>query len=244
MSTVVARPGVEPVAASRPASAPPLGRWLGVVIAAAAGSVVAGPPGALGGAVAAAVWPRVVARRRRARLVQRLGSDVAVLFELAARTVRSGVAPRDALVIVTQDRPGPAADLVLETFGGPSPVSGAPGRRSGGPADVVAAVAAMVGGVAGGTARGLEAGAMILRERERARDELRAGIAQARTSAMLLTGAPVVFALICCVAVPGGAGALLGHPVAIAAIAVGVLLELAGAWWARRLISSVEASAS
>lgn len=222
--------------------ATPTRPWMGVVLAVAVGALAAGPVGAVVLGAGVVVAPRIVAGRRRARAARRLGDEVATLFELAARAVRTGVAVPEAVASVAVTRPGPAATLVTELFtpGSAAVTSGRDGAGPGSTVGVVTAIVGIVGGTTGGAARGLEAGAMILRERQRARGEVQAGIAQARTSAWLLGGAPVVLAAIAAVLTPGGPAALLAHPGALVAVGVGIVAEGVGLTWTRRLVRAVE----
>lgn len=218
----------------------------GAALVALVGFGVAGPLGAVIGAAVVLTRPLVAERRRRRRAARHVGADVATIFELTARAVRSGVALPEALGATVAAHPGPAAILVTRAFTpGGGAVAGVSGSGAGDdPAVVVDAVAGLVGGAAGGSARGLEAGALILRERERARGEIDAGIAQARTSARLLIAAPVVLAAAATLLVPGGVAALAAHPVAVVAVVAGIGAEVVGAWWTRRLIATVEGATS
>lgn len=220
-------------------------RWVGLVGVAVLGLVVAGPLGAILGPAGLVVAPVVSARRERRRAARGLGAQMATVFEITARALRSGAGLPDALAAVARTHPGPAVELLTAAFvqRGTPVGSTRTGVGAGSTLGVVTAIVGMVGGTAGGTARGLEAGAMILRERERAGWEVAAGIAQARTSATLLSGAPVVLAAAALVLVPGGVTGLLTHPLAVGAVAVGIGAEAVGLWWTRRLIRAVQGEA-
>ena len=87
-------------------------------------------------------------------------------------------------------------------------------------------------------ARAVDGVAATLRERLDLAAERRALAVQARTSALVLSVAPVGFAVLLVVGDTAAAGFLLGTPAGWACLGVGLALDVAGAWWMTRLSRS------
>ncbi|HET8931184.1 MAG TPA: hypothetical protein VFN21_11045, partial [Acidimicrobiales bacterium] len=199
-------------------------RVIGVCLIGGGAWLVAGPIGSIAAVALALASPIVARRRRRTRHRRRIDAEIATVFEVAARSVRAGAAVPEALYHATGSVGDEGAHVVRALLASPLR-QGGPGRearRSGSPGDligasvtgtrtgaVVAAVLAMVLGTAGGGARGLEAGAVLLREHERARVEIEAGAAHARASAVLLIAVPVLFGGAALVLFPSSSGGVL-----------------------------------
>jgi tight adherence protein B len=107
-----------------------------------------------------------------------------------------------------------------------------PGTRLAATALVLATV---VGSAPAGAVDGV---ASTVRERLDLAAERRALAAQARASALVLSVAPVGFALLLVVGDTAAADFLLGTPAGWACLAVGGGLDAAGAWWMTRLSRS------
>ncbi len=103
----------------------------------------------------------------------------------------------------------------------------------------LAASALVVSTVVGSTpARAIDGVAATVRERLDLVAERRTMAAQARTSALVLSVAPVAFAAVLVLADTAAAGFLLGTPAGWACLASGITLDAAGAWWMARLSRS------
>ncbi len=200
-------------------------------------------------AIVLLVLPQVMSQRIRRRANRRFESDLVMIIENAARSVRSGMLLSDALDDAARRTPGPGAacicDLVrnlrhehhvdatvswLQEYPGPS-------------MQVVAAAVAMTGGLAGGSARGLQAAAAVLRERERTRLAIEAGMSQATTSVRMLLVLPMVVAFGGLLFGPAMFGRAVTQPAVLGVVAVGVLFEVVGAWWSQHLIASIRGGA-
>lgn len=223
---------------------------LGSLVVAVCGYAIGWWPGAVAAVVLWGLAPRSAARRRRTRARRRVGAALADLLELAARGVRTGVAPDRALVAAAEAIGPPAGDLVAELVrwvgAGDAPdASRRWALRQADPAvSIVAATVGLVSGRGGGAARGFEAAANVLRERDRRARDAEAWAAQSRASATLLVGAPVVLAVGAFAVDPSRAGRVLSEPVALACVAAGASCELIGAWWMSRLFADVSGAAA
>ena len=107
------------------------------------------------------------------------------------------------------------------------------------PGTRLAATALVLAAVVGSTpARAIDGVAATLRERLDLAAERRALAVQARTSALVLSVAPVGFAALLVVGDTAAAGFLLATPAGWACLALGLTLDAAGAWWMTRLSRS------
>lgn len=233
-ATAGARPGRVPLAA---------------VVVGTAGLVTAGVaigPHAVVGLVAVAAIGPVRARLSR-RLALRRQRDVqlpAALDRLAA-SLRSGASLTMALDEVGRalDPPvGPELAAlareashgrpVREVLDGWSSAHDDPGTRLAASAMVLATI------VGSAPARAIDGVAATVRERLDLAAERRALAAQARTSALVLSVAPVGFAGLLVLGDTAASGFLLGTPTGWACLVTGVGLDAAGAWWMARLSRS------
>jgi tight adherence protein B len=100
--------------------------------------------------------------------------------------------------------------------------------------------------VAAGSGAGLASSLTTLadsaREAERARYELRAGLAEPRATAVVLACLPLLGLALGTVLGADPVSWLLGSATGAAVLASGLLLEAVGAWWAWRIASSLESS--
>lgn len=176
------------------------------------------------------------------RIARRYDQGLPDVVEAVARSLRSGASLRRALADAAGAVPGPVADdLGRATAAAEAGVPLAAALEEWAQArprpDVLLVVASFAlaietGGAAAGAVDGVAA---TLRRRHAARAEAVALGAQARASAVVLTGAPLAFAL---VAVAGGGGParfLLGTPPGLACLAAGLGLDLLGGWWMARI---------
>jgi len=229
----------------------PARRLLGACVIGAIACLAAGPPAAPIAIGAAVGVPVAMARRRRRNARRGIDGDIATVLEMAARQVRAGTAVGEALALAARSTPGAGSHLVLGMMQAPAGaararelVAGTVGHAVHGDSvvagaatmKIVAAVVGMVQGAEGGGARGLEAGASLLREHERARGEIDAGASHARASASLLVAVPLVFALAAVVVLPSSAGGALGDPKLFVPVVTGIAMEALGALWSARLV--------
>ena len=224
-------------AARRSPAVPPA-----AVVAGGAGTalaVLALGPGTLAfAAIGLGVTPLLVARHQRARrLVKRRGQLPQALEHLAA-ALRSGSSLPVALGEAgraTSDPLGPELTaLALGASRGQPMAAVLDGwtRRHDDPGTRLAATAMVLATVVGVTpARAVDGVAATLRERLELSAERRALSSQARTSAVVLSAAPLLFALLLGIS-DGAAGRFLLHSRAgWACLAGGVGLDALGAWW-------------
>lgn len=228
-----------------PPARPPVGAVaVGAVGLVAAGAAV-GPHGVVVLAIAAA---GVRARARfRARTAHRHLRDAQLPLALdrLAASLRSGASLTTALGEVggALDAPiGPELDALARDAARGRPVRQVlddwssthddPGTR-------LAAAALLLATIVGSApARAIDGVAATVRERLDLAAERRALAAQARTSALVLSVAPVGFAALLVLADAAAAGFLLGTPAGWACLVTGVGLDAAGAWWMARLSGS------
>lgn len=189
-----------------------------------------------------AVTPVVSRHRRRARaLVARRGQLPPALERLAA-ALRSGSSLPVALDEAGRATPHPLGPelqaLALGAGRGQSMAAVLDGwtLRHDDAGTRLAAAALVLATVVGVTpARAVDGVAATLRERLELGAERRALASQARTSAVVLSAAPVVFAVLLGMG-DGAAGRFLLHsPAGLACIGGGLGLDALGAWWMARL---------
>jgi tight adherence protein B len=208
------------------------------------GLALGGPAGALGfAAVVAVALPAIVVglKGRRARMIAeavapaidtiaselRAGGTIATAVAHAARG--DGPLARDFARVDTRVRLGAPLSDALAAW---TSERDAPG------VDVAAGALAMCTSVGGRAADALEGLATSLRDRRAVVAEARALSAQARMSALVVGGMPLLYLAWSGVADRGAFDALTGSPVGRACVAVGVGLEVVGIWWMRRILRS------
>jgi tight adherence protein B len=223
----------------------PDGLWWAWVAAATAAPatalVLAGPALAVLVFAAAVVAPLFGWRTQRGRRDARTEAGLPGALEAVARSLRSGAALRGAVTEAGVATPAPlGADLTrvartaelsgivaaLETWGHDRPL---PGVR-------LAVAALCLGAETGGAqARAIDGVAVTLRQRLAAAAEARALASQARASAAVIALAPIAFCALASATDPRVADFLFRSPAGAAVLAVGLLLDGAGAAWMGRL---------
>ncbi|MFH8668844.1 type II secretion system F family protein [Streptomyces anulatus] len=215
----------------------------------------------VGGAVAVPLVRRWLRRRAGARGAERAATAVVALCGAVVGELRAGREPGQALLVALREglaedcssvtpastgRLGEAEAAVLAAarFGGDVPAAlrqAAQGPGLGGLSGMAACWRVAVDGGAG-LATGLERLETTLREDRRRREELRAQLAGAWSTVVVLALLPVVGL---------GLGAALGAeplrvllhtPGGLACLAVGAFLEAAGLHWACRIVRGGEAA--
>jgi tight adherence protein B len=242
-------------------------RPLGLADAAAAGSTTPVPPvaviaGAAGTAVAVlaigpaalafpvfglAVTPALARRHRRARALAQRRSQLPPALEELAVALRSGSSLPVALGEAgraTSDPLGPELEALALGAGRGQPMAAVLDdwtRRHDDPGTRLAATAlALANAVGVASARAVHGVAATLRERLELSAERRALASQARTSAVVLSAAPLLFAVLLGVS-DGAAGRfLLQSRAGWACLAGGIGLDAVGAWWMARLTRGLQ----
>lgn len=215
----------------------------------------------VGGAVAVPLVRRWLRRRAGAREAERAATAVAALCGAVVGELRAGREPGQALLVALREglaeddfsvtsasigRLGEAEAAVLAAarFGGDVPAAlrqAAEGPGLGGLSGMAACWRVAVDGGAG-LATGLERLEATLREDRRRREQLRAQLAGAWSTVVVLALLPVAGL---------GLGAALGAeplrvllhtPGGLACLAVGAFLEAAGLYWACRIVRGGEAA--
>lgn len=217
----------------------PLARLLGGVLV--IGSVWQWPALGLVGLLAGAVG---VAVRRGSRA----DTDAAVRAALPAAidalvaSLASGASLGSSLEVAGR-RPDPAGRelarvVAAQRVGAPllEALDAAAERRPGSGLPLLADALALAGTTGGSQVAALTGVAATLREREALGREVRALGAQAQLSAGVLVAVPVGFAAVVALLDRRIAGFLLTTAGGWACASVGLALDLAGAWWMRRLI--------
>jgi len=185
-----------------------------------------------------AVAPILVGRQRRARALVKRRSQLPQALERLASAMRSGSSLPVALGEAgraTSDPLGPElAALALGASEGQPIAAVLDGwtRQHDDPGTRLAATALVLATVVGvAPARAVDGVAATLRERLEVSAERRALASQARTSAVVLSAAPLLFALLLGMS-DGAAGRFLLHSRAgWVCLAVGLGLDALGAWW-------------
>ncbi len=220
-----------------------------VVVVAVVGLVTAwaalGTLAAVGLGLAAAAVPVRARHRARAERLRRRGDQLPVALDRLAAALRSGSSLSLAFDEVGTDLDPPLGPEVralgreaargrpvVEVLDDWSSAHDDPGTRLAASALVLAAL------VGSAPARAIDGVAATLRERLDLAAERHALAAQARTSALVLSVAPVGFAGLLVVGDTAAADFLLGTPAGWVCLALGLGLDACGAWWMTRLSRS------
>ena len=218
----------------------------GAVVAGAAGTALAvfvlGPAALAFAVFGLAVTPALARRRRHARAAVRRRSQLPPALERLAAALRSGSSLPVALAEAgraTSDPLGRELEGLALGAGRGQPMAAVLDgwtRRHDDPGTRLAATALILATVVRvASARAVDGVAATLRERLELGAERRALASQARSSAVVLSAAPLLFALLLGVS-DGAAGRFLLESRAGWACLVGGLgLDALGAWWMARL---------
>lgn len=220
--------------------------WLCVPVAALLALLGASPLPLVAGAVAVPLVRRWLCRRARRREGERTADAVSALCGAVVGELRAGHEPGQALLIAARDSGAlggaEAAVLAAARFGGDVPGAlrqAASGPGSGGLAGVAACWKVAADGGAG-LAAGLDRLEATLRAERRRRDELRAHLAGAWSTVVVLALLPVVGLGLGAALGADPLGVLLHSFGGLVCLAVGGLLESAGLFWAVRIVSAGE----
>jgi tight adherence protein B len=231
----------DPAPAGAIAAVPPVAIVAGAVGTAAA--VVAVGPAALAVAALGLATTSALARgRRRRRALARRRSQLPLALEELAVALRSGSSLPVALGEAGQATPdplGPELEALALGAGRGQPMSVVLDdwtRRHDDPGTRLAATALILANAVGvASARAVHGVAATLRERLELSAERRALASQARTSALVLSAAPLLFALLLGVSDGAAGHFLLQSQAGWACLALGIGLDGLGAWWMARL---------
>jgi Flp pilus assembly protein TadB len=195
--------------------------------------------------VAMTSWrPRL---RRLGWLRPRSDVEHAELLESVARSMRGGCSLTQALEesCGASAPGGPVTDLhgVMRSVRAGVPIGEALTGWSASTDDdarrLAGAALTLGADLGGASARSLDAAASGLRDRAALAREVRALTSQARTSALVMVAAPVVFVALGAASDPRVAGALLTTPVGLSCLVAGITLDLIGAAWMARMTRQV-----
>ena len=189
-------------------------------------------------ALGPALRRRVLAWRRST------GPDVALVLELIARELRSGVTLADALSSIDEDVDPGLAALRHRTRAGAALADELERWTIGlGPDDgpLVRGVLGLGLSTGAALADALDRTAAVLRERDALTDELRSLTAQSRASAILIAVVPVGLLLVLGLADPAGLAVLTATPLGWVCLTAGAALDGLGFWWMQRLVAGVTA---
>ncbi|MGW1616286.1 type II secretion system F family protein [Streptomyces sp. NPDC002285] len=200
------------------------------------------------GAVGVPVLRRVRLAREVRRLRERRGDAVIALCGALAGEVRAGRQPGEALLLAARDSGGlgqaQAAVLAAARFGGDVPGALALAARQPG-AEGLSGLAAcwrVAVDQGAGLAAGLDRLEGALRAGRNQRADLRAQLAGARSTVVMLAGLPVLGMLLGAAMGAQPLRVLLHTRAGIGCLAVGGVLEGLGTWWALRIVRGAEAT--
>jgi len=188
---------------------------------------------------------RLARRERRAR--ERRGDAVIALCGVLAGEVRAGRQPGEALLRAARDGDGlgdaQSAVLAAARFGGDVPDALAAAARQPGAGGLLGLAACWRVAVdrGAGLAAGVDRLEAALRAERDQRADLRAQLAGARSTALMLAGLPVLGLLLGTALGSDPLHVLLHTGPGLGCLAVGGVLEGLGMWWAMRIVRGAEA---
>lgn len=189
---------------------------------------------------------RRAAEERRAR--ERRGDGVVALCSALAGEVRAGRQPGEALSRAARDSGGlgeaEAVVLAAARFGGDVPGALADAARQPGADGLLGLAACWRVAVdrGAGLAAGLDRLEGALRAERDQRADLRAQLAGARSTAVMLAGLPVLGLLLGTALGADPLRVVLHSTAGLGCLLVGAVLEGAGLWWALRIVRGAEAA--
>ncbi|HKA04994.1 MAG TPA: type II secretion system F family protein [Acidimicrobiales bacterium] len=185
-------------------------------------------------------WAGWLGRRRQHRT---FADALPVVLEDVARAVRSGSTLRHACAEAASTGTDPLRTelaAVVERAERGQPLGGAVvdwSRQHASPDVRLAGAALALAAAAGGSpARAVDGAAATLRERRAVAGEVRAHSAQARLSAIVIGVLPLAFLTWALAADGRTAAFLVADPIGWACLVAGVVLEVLGALWMRRIV--------
>lgn len=216
----------------------------GLVIAVLGASVLP----VLAGAAAVPLLRRVRRAAEERRAGERRGDAVVALCSAVAGEVRAGRQPGEALSRAARDSGGlgeaGAVVLAAARFGGDVPGALADAARQPGAHGLLGLAACWRVAVdrGAGLAAGLDRLEGALRAERDQRADLRAQLAGARSTAVMLAGLPVLGLLLGTALGADPLRVVLHSTAGLGCLLVGAVLEGAGLWWALRIVRGAEAA--
>ncbi|MBT2422889.1 type II secretion system F family protein [Streptomyces sp. ISL-24] len=217
---------------------------IGLVLAVLGSSVLP----VVAGAAGVPLLRRARLAREARRVRERRGDAVIGLCGALAGEVRAGRQPGEALLRAARDCGGlgeaQAAVLAAARFGGDVPGALASAARQPGAEGLLGLAACWRVAVdqGAGLAAGLERLEGALRAERDQRDDLRAQLAGARSTVVMLAGLPVLGLLLGAVMGADPLHVLLHTGAGFGCLVVGGVLEGLGMWWATRIVRGAEAA--
>lgn len=200
------------------------------------------------GAAGVPLLRRVRRAARERRIRERRGDAVVALCASLAGEVRAGRQPGEALTRAARDSGGlgetQAVVLAAARFGGDVPGALADAARQPGAEGLLGLAACWRVAVdrGAGLAAGLDRLEGALRAERDQRADLRAQLAGARSTAVMLAGLPVLGLLLGTALGADPLHVVLHSTAGMACLLVGAVLEGAGLWWALRIVRGAEAT--
>ncbi|GAA2272176.1 membrane protein [Streptomyces ruber] len=220
--------------------------WWTVAVGAAVAVLGESPLPVLAGVLAVPALRRVRLAREARRARERRGDAVIALCGALAGEVRAGRQPGAALLRAERDCDGlgEAQPLVLAAarFGGDVPGALATAARQPGADGLLGLAACWRVAVdrGAGLAAGLDRLEGALRAERDQRADLRAQLAGARSTAVMLAGLPVLGLLLGTALGADPLHVVLHSAAGLGCLSVGGVLECAGLWWALRIVRGAE----
>ncbi len=217
--------------------------WVVAVGVSCGAVLVLGPPGMVL-LVGTAIGPAVVLGLRQDRRNDRRRADLPAFTEATASAVRGGASLPSALGAARASTTGPLdaeiSRLVVELDRGlPVADTFAPWAADPDPdVRLVGQAISLVATHGGRSGQALERTAAVLRSRDDLRRERLGMATQARASAVVMTAAPVAFAVVSGMADPRTIRFLFTTPLGIACLVAGTVLDLLGARWMASIVRS------
>ncbi|MFI1565278.1 type II secretion system F family protein [Streptomyces sp. NPDC020490] len=199
------------------------------------------------GAAAVPVLRRLRLARQARRVRERRGEAVIALCGALAGEVRAGRQPGEALLHAARDSgglgDGQAAVLAAARFGGDVPGALTAAARQPGAEGLLGLAACWRVAVdrGAGLAAGLDRLEGALRAERDQRADLRAQLAGARATAVMLAGLPVLGLALGTALDADPLHVLLHTGAGLGCLLIGGLLEGLGLWWAMRIVRGAEA---
>lgn len=222
--------------------------WWAVVAGAVVAVLGVSPLPVLAGALAVPALRRARRGRQARRARERRGDAVIALCGALAGEVRAGRQPAEALLRAERDYGGlgEAQPVVLAAarFGGDVPGALADAARQPGADGLLGLAACWRVAVdrGAGLAAGLDRLEGALRAERDQRADLRAQLAGARSTAVMLAGLPVLGLLLGTALGADPLHVVLHSTAGLGCLSAGGVLEGAGLWWALRIVRGAEAA--
>ncbi len=222
------------------------GEWWAVVAGAVVAVLGESPLPVLAGVLAVPVLRRVRRSREARQARERRGDAVIALCGALAGEVRAGRQPGEALLRAARDSGGlggaQAAVVAAARFGGDVPGALADTARQPGAEGLLGLAACWRVAVdrGAGLAAGLDRLEGALRAERDQRADLRAQLAGARSTAVMLAGLPVLGLLLGTALGADPLHVVLHSAAGLGCLLAGGVLEGVGLWWALRIVRGAE----